>query len=151
LDISQWKSIVAHLLSEGRAIEIHAHGYSMFPLLRPGDKLLVQPQKGSFQAGDIIVFDRGDIFVAHRLIDIKQDRVLCKGDGFATYDNPINLQQVVGKVTHRIRKEISVELSLKRYVWFGHVMLLIPRVMGLFFSYSAKVYHKISRINSITK
>ena len=120
--------ITAALLSTGFAASVSAH-----------------------QAGDIIVFDRGDIFVAHRLIDIKQDRVLCKGDGFATYDNPINFQQVVGKVTHRIRKEVSVDLSLKRYVWFGHVMLLIPRVMGLFFSYSAKVYHKISRINSIMK
>lgn len=141
MEISHWKSIVAQLLSEGRVIEIRASGYSMFPLLKPGDKLRVQPQKGSFKAGDIIVFDRGDIFVAHRLIEIQQDQVVCKGDGFVTYDNLIDLRQVVGKVTHRIREEVSVDLSLKRYIWFGNVMLRFPRVMGLIFSYSARIYH----------
>ncbi|MBI9060595.1 MAG: S24/S26 family peptidase [Marinilabiliaceae bacterium] len=142
MDISNWRSIVAHLLNEGRVIEIHASGFSMFPLLRPGDKLQIQPQKGSFKSGDIIVFDRGDVFVAHRLIEIRQDQVICKGDGFVTYDTPIDLQQVVGKVTHRIRKKVSVDLSSKRYVWFAKVMLRFPRVMGLFFNYTARGYHK---------
>lgn len=143
LGISQWKSVVIHLLSEGHVVEIHAGGYSMFPLLRPGDKLVVQPQKGSLSCGDIIVFDRGDVLVAHRLIEFRPDQVVCKGDGFVTYDTPVDLRKVVGKVTHRIRKEVSVDLSLKRYVWFAKMMLRFPRIMGLFFNYTAKGYHKL--------
>ncbi len=142
LEISQWKSVVAQLLTEGRTIEIQASGYSMFPLLRPGDKLQVHPRVESIKSGDIIVFDRGDVFVAHRLLEVQGDVVLCKGDGFAFYDSPISLRQVVGKVSHRSRNERSIDLSERRYVWFGKLMLLFPRAMGFVFSYFAKVYIK---------
>ena len=50
------KDVGLTLLAEGKTIRIKAHGYSMFPSIRPGSLILIEPLnvKGIPHEGEII-------------------------------------------------------------------------------------------------
>jgi hypothetical protein len=119
-------AIVLAVLESGNSVELPAMGYSMFPTLRPGDKVLVRPlDKGEVPVeGSVVVcLKKGvkaqrysdatqqdddipsgginDILVMHRLIGIK-DRdsgnpiFITRGDSLPTADLPWTRSQLLG-------------------------------------------------------
>ncbi len=72
------------LLSEGKTIRIKAHGYSMYPCIKPGSLVLIEPinLKGPPVPGEIIAISRKDGMIIHRLEKIlttgKCQKVHCK-------------------------------------------------------------------------
>jgi signal peptidase I len=66
------KNIGLTLLSEGKTIRIKAHGYSMYPCIKPGSLLLIEPinLKGMPVPGEIIAIRREKGLVVHRLTKI---------------------------------------------------------------------------------
>ena len=54
------KDIGLTLLAEGKTIRIKAHGYSMFPCIKPGSLILIEPLniKGLPHPGEIIAIKR---------------------------------------------------------------------------------------------
>lgn len=77
-------------------------GNSMSPMIRDGDRLIIDHGTGHIYKGDIIVFRANSQYVVHRVvrISISEDGpiFLLKGDGGYTFDQPITREQVVGKV-----------------------------------------------------
>ena len=81
-------------------------GYSMLPTLTNGSLLWVQAQD-NYQVGDIIVFhylDKG--FVVHRIINIRESIIVCKGDN-SNRREVILLRQVLGKVVSYLLSDDS--------------------------------------------
>src|SRR5450756_2623057 len=66
------KDIGLKLLSEGKSIRIKAHGYSMYPCIKPGSLILIEPIsiKGLPRPGEIIAVRRENGLIAHRLSKI---------------------------------------------------------------------------------
>src|SRR5450759_4757569 len=66
------KDISLYLLSEGKTIRIKAHGYSMYPCIKPGSLLLIEPihLKKAPVPGEIIAIKRENGMVVHRLSKI---------------------------------------------------------------------------------
>lgn len=147
MEVKKLKSIVAQLLNDGQAVEIKAGGYSMFPLLWPGDVLCVQPLQLPMHPGELVVFDRGDTLVAHRFITIKDDKVICKGDGFATYDHPMEMRQVLGKVVYRLRNGNQTNLYKKRYLLLGKIVLWFPYLTGIGFNLMARLHTHFYKVS----
>ena len=60
------------LLSEGKTIRIKAHGYSMYPCIKPGSLILIEPinVKGLPVPGEIIAIKRENGLIVHRLTKI---------------------------------------------------------------------------------
>ena len=57
-------------LAQGRAVQILSNGYSMWPCIRPKDKLLISAVPfSSVQLNDIIAFHRQNHIVVHRTMN----------------------------------------------------------------------------------
>jgi signal peptidase I len=97
------KELGFSLLDEGKTLRIRAEGYSMFPVIKPGNFIFVEPVT-DLVAGDIIAWKRETGFVVHRLIRVisRDDQLfyITRGDSCANEDTPVMKSQVAGKVIY---------------------------------------------------
>lgn len=99
------KNIGLTLLSEGKTIRIKAHGYSMFPSIKPGSLILIEPLniKGPPRRGEIIAIRRETGLVVHRLFKIIRSNgitsYIARGDSNPYPDNPVKIDKIAGRIT----------------------------------------------------
>jgi signal peptidase I len=99
------KDVSLTLLSEGKTIRIKAHGYSMYPCIKPGSLILIEPisVKGFPLPGEIIAVKREAGLIVHRLtkIIIKNGirYYVARGDSNAYSDNPVKIDKIAGRIT----------------------------------------------------
>ncbi len=92
------------LLSEGKTIRIKAHGYSMYPCIKPGSLILIEPirLKRLPVPGEIIAIKREKGLVVHRLSKIVVNNgvtsYIARGDSNAYADNPIKIDEIAGRI-----------------------------------------------------
>jgi signal peptidase I len=93
------------LLSEGKSIRIKAHGYSMYPGIRPGAMILIEPisHKGPPVPGEIIAIETDRGLIIHRMVKIilkeNQRMFVARGDSNTFSDLPLPLSRIAGRVT----------------------------------------------------
>jgi signal peptidase I len=98
------KEISFSLLAEGKTIKIRADGYSMFPTIKPGSIIYIEPIcMGEFPVpGEIVAWKRKSGLVVHRLIRIinegNQMYFVTRGDSCAREDQPILAGYITGRV-----------------------------------------------------
>jgi len=98
------KNIGFTLLSEGKTIRIKAHGYSMYPCIKPGSLILIEPVriKGMPVPGEIIAIKRENGLIVHRLtkIIIKNGvtSFIARGDSNANADKPVSSEMIAGRI-----------------------------------------------------
>ncbi len=106
------KDISLTLLSEGKTIRIKAHGYSMFPCIKPGSMLLIEPFKLKELPvpGEIIAIKRDAGLIVHRLNKIITDNgvtsYIARGDSNAYADSPVKIDMIIGRI---VRAETTGE------------------------------------------
>ena len=106
------KEIGFTLLSEGKTIRINAHGYSMYPCIKPGSLILIEPinLKGVPKPGEIIAIRRENGLVVHRLskIVVKNgvNNFIARGDSNAYSDIPVKIDKIAGRI---VRAETTGE------------------------------------------
>ena len=137
------KSLLVELLKEGHPAEVLAYGISMYPLLRPGDKLVVHPVKP--EIGDIAVFDRGDVLVAHRVYKIHNGVYFLKGDSLLREDAPIPQDKVLGTVIERRRGSKRMCTNSLNYKVLRQLMPQCTFMLGYLFHYYARFHQKLLR------
>lgn len=100
------------LLSEGKTIRIKAHGFSMYPCIKPGSLILIEPLqlKGAPLPGEIIAIRRENGLVVHRLVKIVIKNgvtsFIARGDSNAYADNPVKIDKIAGRI---VRAETTGE------------------------------------------
>ncbi len=98
------KNIGPSLLSQGTTIRIKAHGYSMYPAIRPGSLLIIEPlkMKGDPVAGEIVAIKREKGLVVHRLVKVLIEngvrKYVARGDSNAYPDHPVGIDMIIGRV-----------------------------------------------------
>lgn len=98
------KNVGLNLLSEGKSIRVKAHGYSMYPCIKPGATVLIEPLKikGLPVPGEIIAIKRNEGLVVHRLIKIikknETELYIARGDSNARYDEPVKITMIAGRI-----------------------------------------------------
>jgi len=106
------KDVGLTLLSEGKTIRIKAHGYSMYPCIKPGSLILIEPLnvRGLPREGEIIAIKRENGLIVHRLFKIinKSGSVsyIARGDSNAYTDNPLKIDKIAGRI---VRAETTGE------------------------------------------
>jgi signal peptidase I len=99
------KNAGLNLLKEGKNIRIRAHGYSMFPNIRPGSLLIIEPisVKGMPVPGEIIAISTGHGLIIHRLGKFirknGQKMFVARGDSNMIADIPLPEGRIAGRVT----------------------------------------------------
>jgi signal peptidase I len=98
------KDIGFSLLAEGTSLKVKADGYSMYPSIKPGSIILIEPLAEALHPspGEIIAWKRESGFVVHRLVRIikEGDKIsfITRGDSCAYEDQPVIRDQIAGKV-----------------------------------------------------
>jgi signal peptidase I len=102
--LSSVKDMSLTLLGEGKTIRIKAHGYSMFPAIKPGSLILIEPLslKGRPVPGEIVAIRRENGLVVHRVKKrvVKNGTTwyIARGDSNAGTDEPVTIEKIVGRV-----------------------------------------------------
>jgi signal peptidase I len=98
------KNIGFSLLAEGTTIRVKTDGYSMYPFIKPGAIILIEPPKDESVPvpGEIIAWKRESGFVVHRLVRIVKSgneiMYITRGDSCSFEDQPVSKEQIAGKV-----------------------------------------------------
>ena len=72
-------------------------GFSMYPLLRPGQRVVLDLQPTEFKKGDIVAFFVSpELVVLHRVLAIDGDTLICKGDSNSFVDAPVAKDTIYG-------------------------------------------------------
>ncbi|MGC1392544.1 MAG: S24/S26 family peptidase [Bacteroidales bacterium] len=123
------KDISITLLAEGKTIRIKAHGYSMYPCIKPGSLVVIEPLniKGKPIPGEIVAIRRESGLVVHRLCKIiKMNGVtfyIARGDSNAYADNPIKIDKIAGRIVraestgeNRVPADIRINTKPKYFI-----------------------------------
>ena len=113
----------------GQAGEAHylpVRGMSMLPLLREGDYLLLAHGNRDIRRGDIVVFQRPDGLIAHRVLQILDREsgraLLTKGDYVSGIDPQIAAEELLGRVLAVRRGERQMRLDTRVWRRAGEVI-----------------------------
>jgi signal peptidase I len=132
------KDLGLTLLAEGKTIRIKAHGYSMYPCIKPGSLLLIEPIniKGFPRPGEIIAIKRENGLIVHRLTRVISKTgvsfYIARGDSNAYPDNPVRIDKIAGRI---VRAETTgenpvvadIRINLKPRYFINRI-----RVIGIF-------------------
>lgn len=101
---------------------------SMEPKISKGDMIVIDTKIKKYKEKDIVTFkDSNGSFVTHRILEINDDEVITKGDANNTIDDPINLDDIVGKYIFQIDGLGAITKSIKTP--FSLVMIFIIGVL----------------------
>jgi signal peptidase I len=136
------------LLEEGKTLRIKADGYSMYPSIKPGSVILIEPlAEGSFPVtGEIIAWKKESGFIVHRLIKYlnKEGKryFVTRGDSSFKEDDPEPAERIAGivkKVEYPPGKEVPLRSFLNYSPNYGlnrflvRIILQISRIKRIFF------------------
>lgn len=116
------------LLQEGKTVEIHPDGSSMFPLITsPSDSVLLRiAEKNSLQSGDILLYQRSSgLLVLHRLCRIGNDGYYFAGDNQTEIEGPLQASQLIAVVTHICRKGHTFHVKNPIYRLYSRIWLIL--------------------------
>jgi signal peptidase I len=117
--------IIIAVLETGNSVELPATGNSMYPVLKPGDRVIVRPLKrGELpEPGKVVVYINNGVLVLHRLLKIidtdpGQPQFITRGDSMSEYDKPFFQNQLTGLAIsyYRSEKEYQVKTFIPQ-VW----------------------------------
>ncbi|MDD2521201.1 MAG: S26 family signal peptidase [Anaerolineaceae bacterium] len=116
LDSVELATLLRAAIDAGYSASFNAPGNSMLPFIHSGDKIFVAPLgKSSIRLGDVLVFiqpDSGHV-LAHRVVKLKADRILCKGDNVANlFDGWVFFEDVLGRVVKVQREGKPIQFGL---------------------------------------
>jgi signal peptidase I len=105
-------ALSVELLRSGQTIRFTPTGDSMYPTIKDGEPVIVEPlAPAQVRRGDIVLYQTARGVIAHRVISIeRQDGALrfrLRGDASQRCDQPVAASQVLGKV-------VAVERQGKR-------------------------------------
>jgi hypothetical protein len=102
--ISTTARAASSILEEGREVMITAGGYSMWPVIKPGEKLIITPFKREIPlaTGMVVALRREGGFVVHRVVEFRRgklsDFIRTCGDAGMIADPWSGLSEVAGLV-----------------------------------------------------
>jgi len=132
------KDIGLTLLAEGKTIRIKAHGYSMYPCIKPGSMILIEPlkEKGLPVQGEIIAIKRENGLIVHRLTRIiivnGVKTYIARGDSNAFADDPVKIDKIAGRIVRAETTGENQKLADIRINTRPNYFLNRLRVIGIF-------------------
>ncbi len=126
--------LTAELLSRGTRVRFRPSGRSMYPSIREGELITVEPVVPSdVKRGDIILYRSARGLIAHRVVgssptqsSVLSPHYFLRGDASLSCDKPVAAQQILGRVVGVERNGRSIALA----------------------SRGAKMWHKVRRLAS---
>lgn len=104
------------LLQSGYSVRFRPGGFSMYPTIRDGEAVTVEPISAhEVRRGDILLYQTMGRVIAHRVVAISRMedklRFITRGDALGDCDKPIGERQVLGKVVSVERRGEQIRLT----------------------------------------
>ncbi|MCQ2235507.1 MAG: S24/S26 family peptidase [Bacteroidales bacterium] len=100
-----YPELVRKILADGkvRYYETLSSGVSMFPTIWPNSELRAEyVPLDKIKRGDIIIFQRGERLVAHRVVVVGSDYVYTQGDSCLSKDEVVNAQNYMCRIAEYV-------------------------------------------------
>ena len=98
--------LAAEVLASAGSLRLGVRGWSMLPVVWPGDTLVIDKANGqSVSEGDIVLYQRDRRFFIHRVLGktVENSMILTQGDALSQPDPPVMNSDVLGKVVFILR------------------------------------------------
>ncbi len=125
------------MLGEGFSVTITAGGKSMWPAIRPGDKVIIEPfsKNTSLTKNDVIALIRDGGLVVHRIVavpgEIYSGCYRTRGDNSLSADPWSGEEEIAGVVREIIRDGKRKKVSSRRMPYFiSHILTLVGGVVS---------------------
>lgn len=114
-----FSDLSTELLQSGYSVRFRPPGHSMHPTIRDGETVVVEPVSAlSVRRGDILLCRTQRGLTAHRVVAVRkneQARVfILRGDASVSCDEPVEAEQVLGRVIQVERDERVIDLASMR-------------------------------------
>lgn len=113
---------------------------SMVPAINMGDLIITGPVNGTVRPGTVVTYARGEVLVTHRVISIKDKKLVTKGDAVEDPDpGSITMSQVRGIYLFKIPSlGYLANFMHTKLGWF--IVVIVPSILllGLIFYEIAK-------------
>ncbi len=107
--------LTTELLSRGTTVHFRPSGRSMYPSIREGELITVEPVVASHvKLADIVLYRSERGLIAHRVIEIASRDALVfrlRGDASLSCDKPVAAEQILGRVVGVKRSDHSIALA----------------------------------------
>lgn len=125
------------MLTEGKEIVITAGGYSMWPAVKPGDRIILSrpdPDK-PLKTGKVVALRRDGGFVVHRITAIQRGKlstfIKTQGDTSMIPDPWTTEKDVAGQAKEIIRGDKTMKISRRRMPYFiGSIAAVLVKIGG---------------------
>jgi hypothetical protein len=125
------------MLTEGKEIVITAGGYSMWPAIKPDDRIILSPPDPDkpLKTGKVVALRRDGGFVVHRITAIQQGKlstfIKTQGDASMLPDPWTTEKDVAGQVSEIIRGDKTMKISRRIMPYFiGSILAALVKIWG---------------------
>lgn len=101
------KSTILKKKGKKEIVYMKSRGYSMLPTIPLNSNLTIEIGNNNYQINDIILFLSENSFYVHRIINIENGIIECKGDNNKLYTEKISVAEVIGKIIAINNKKID--------------------------------------------
>lgn len=97
-------------------------GFSMFPLLRNRkDNAVILPKPTQFKKYDVPLYKRGEQYILHRIIDIKENKYIIRGDNCEFIETDIKDENIIGILDGVFRGNVYISVHNPLYKLYSYV------------------------------
>lgn len=120
-------------------------GTSMMPMLnKDTDRALITKPKQPLKRGDIVLYKRDNIYILHRILKIRGDSLIIRGDNSTIIEKQYKVSDIIGVLSGFWRNGIFIECTEKYSKKFAHAAN-IKYFKRKTYSYAAGIKNKILR------
>ncbi len=89
-----------------------ARGASMAPMLPDGTPVMIRTRPAQLpRVGEIVLVPWGDTVALHRVVRVRNQQIVTRGDGCPADDPPVPVSGIQGVAIHALRKGRSLPLD----------------------------------------
>ncbi len=147
LSVPEWHQLA--IQGSAPPVRIPLMGNSMYPLVRYNrDFVTVAPMEGLPETGDIVLFrdHLRDLYVMHRVWNVKEGKVLTWGDNCSGADGWIPVEEILGKAILIERGEKKIIPNPQRGMRWAKFWHHVGKVYRLSVRIKGKIPRRIIRL-----
>ncbi len=122
------EKIVKEMLTAGVPLRVKIRGFSMLPLLRPGDMVELRAPEEDIKKGDVVIVKDKGTLLCHRVVNIDYPWVYTGGDFSPRVEGPFHIHDVLAVVI--VENQWKIRGWIDRF--FVKVSLFVKRLRRFF-------------------
>ena len=132
--------LTTQLLNDNFDIKVNLGGFSMWPFLKSNDIAIIK--KVNFEdviLGDVLVFRANNKILAHRVMSVNIDSVICKGDSCVSCDPIVLKNSILGKIASINRAGKKIDFTAKKIQQKNRIIAKLSPIIGYVFAFLRKI------------